>query len=147
MNKSPWSYTYTYTKRFNYYYIIWFHSILFSTFVMIYDKWIYYRQAASKKRRIRYKMIQLHNYRIKNTTSNCIWYVLCEIDDNFNKNVVAIEATPPNQWVRRCCFYSDDVAYRMITFHKWHMLYITFKSMGVILSIYYYFRFEAYTIN
>ena len=47
-----------YTKRFNYYYRIWFHSILFPTFVMIYDKSIYYRQAANKIRRIRYKMIQ-----------------------------------------------------------------------------------------
>ena len=124
--KSPMKWpTYKYTKRFNYYYIIWFHSILFFTFVMIYDEWICYRQVVSTIRRTIYKMIQSHNYRITNTTFNCIWYVLCEIDDNFNKNV----------------------AYRMITFHKWHMLYITFKSMGVIWSICYYFRFGSYTIN
>ena len=78
---------------------------------MIYDKWIYYRQAANEMRPIRYKMIQLHNYRIKNTTSNCIWYVLCDIDDNFNRNV----------------------AQRMITFHEYHVLYIKLKSIGLVL--------------
>ena len=106
MKKSPWSYKYTYTKRFNYYYIIWFHSILFSTFVMIYEEWICYRQVVSTIRRIIYKMIQSHNYRITNTTFNCIWYVLFEIDDNFNKNV----------------------AYRMITFHKWHSCILHSKA-------------------
>ena len=79
---------------------------------MIYEEWISYRQVVSTIRRIIYKMIKLHNYRIKNTTFYCIWYVLCETNDNFNKNVV----------------------YRMITFHNYHV-FITFKSMGVVLPL------------